>query len=107
MDKKSMVVVALSFVVMLFILLSMGDRPVVNDIGTIDESPVVESGATVSEPVPSMKIDVRVACESALAYTTFPDGASAEAFIGECIEGKHPEVIERYINDMGVDGAVI
>jgi len=65
----------------------------------------VEGEAEVGRP--TAKIDVRVACESALMYTSFVDGAAAEAYVAECVEGKHPEVIERYINEMGVDGATI
>lgn len=56
---------------------------------------------------PQGKIDPRVACESALVYMTFPGGKEADIFVAECMEGKHPEVIERYIKDMGLDGAVI
>ena len=54
---------------------------------------------TKSEP--QAKIDPRVACESALAYTTFSSGEEADVFVRDCIDGKHPEVIERYIQDMG------
>ena len=54
------------------------------------------------------KLDINAVCEGALAYMTFPDGASAEAFVLECKEGKHPEVIERYKADNGYgDGAQI
>lgn len=54
------------------------------------------------------KLDMNVVCASALAYMTFADGASAEAFVNECKEGKHPEVLERYKKDMGLgDGAAI
>lgn len=54
------------------------------------------------------KLNITVVCESALAYTTFTDGASAEAFVQDCIDGKHPEVIERYKADMNLgDGALI
>ncbi len=54
------------------------------------------------------KLDINAICEGALAYMTFPDGASAEAFVAECKEGKHPEVIERYKADMNLgDGAEI
>lgn len=53
------------------------------------------------------KIDVRVACESALAYMLFETGEQAEQFVAECVAGEHPDVIERYINDMGLDGATI
>lgn len=50
---------------------------------------------------------VQIACESALMYTTFPDGASADAFVRECVEGKHPEVIERYEAQMKDSGAAV
>lgn len=53
------------------------------------------------------KIDVKVACESALAYMLFQTGEQADKFVEECVAGKHPEVIERYINDTGLDGASI
>ncbi len=69
----------------------------------VTEEPVVEEPSTR----PQGKIDVRVACESALMYTTFTDGAAADAFIAECVEGKHPDVIDRYIESLGVDGATI
>jgi hypothetical protein len=70
-----------------------------------------EDNETVTEPAPGTsaqgKINVQVACESALMYTTFTDGAAADAFVAECVEGKHPDVIERYIESLGVDGATI
>lgn len=54
------------------------------------------------------KIDINAVCEGALAYMTLPDGASADKFVAECKEGKHPDVIERYKSDMGLgDGAAI
>jgi hypothetical protein len=53
------------------------------------------------------KIDPRVACESALMYTTFSSGEEAEAFVESCVAGNHPEVIDRYIESLNVDGAVI
>ncbi len=49
------------------------------------------------------KLNIDVACESALAYTTFTDAESAAMFVQECKEGKHPEVIERYIKDTGLN----
>lgn len=55
---------------------------------------------------PQTKIDLRVACESALAYTTFSSGEEAGAFVKDCIDGKYPEVIERYIQDMGLNKPV-
>ena len=56
---------------------------------------------------PQAKIDPRVACESALAYTTFSSGEEADAFVKDCIDGKYPEVIERYIQDMGLNGKTL
>jgi hypothetical protein len=54
------------------------------------------------------KIDINAVCEGALAYMSFTDGASAEVFVQECKEGKHPEVIEKFIQDMNLgDGANI
>lgn len=54
------------------------------------------------------KLDINAVCEDALAYMTFPDGESAEAFVEECKEGEHPEVIERYKADMNLGaGATI
>lgn len=54
------------------------------------------------------KLNATVVCESALSYMTFPNGASADKFIAECKEGKHPEVIEHYKAQMNLgDGAAI
>lgn len=54
------------------------------------------------------KIDISAVCQGALAYMTFPDGASADAFVAECKEGKHPDVIERYKAELNLgDGAQI
>jgi hypothetical protein len=59
-----------------------------------------------SEPPMQGKLDITAVCQSALAYMTFADAASADAFVQACIEGKHPEVIDRYRKDMGLDEAV-
>ncbi len=55
----------------------------------------------------SAKIDINVVCQNAIAYMSFPDAASAEIFIKDCKEGKHPEVIEAYKAQMNLDGATI
>lgn len=68
------------------------------------EEQVVETPAEGA----SGKIDINAVCEGALAYMSFPDGASAELFVSECKEGKHPEVIEKFKADMQVGaGAAI
>ncbi|MDQ5962866.1 MAG: hypothetical protein QG653_673 [Patescibacteria group bacterium] len=59
-------------------------------------------------PMPQGKLNIDAVCEGALAYMSFPDGKSAETFVAECKEGKHPEVIEKFKNDMNLgDGAAI
>lgn len=59
-------------------------------------------------PAAQGKLNIDAVCQGALAYMTFPDAASAELFITECKEGKHPEVIEQYKAQMNLgDGATI
>ena len=54
------------------------------------------------------KLDINVVCEGALAYMTFENGAAAEAFVQECKNGEHPEVIEQYKSQVGLgSGAAI
>ncbi len=56
----------------------------------------------------SGKLNIDVICQNSLSYMSFPDGASANKFITECKEGKHPEVIEKYKAGLNLpDGAVI
>lgn len=118
MYNKSMMILGAIFLVVLAGIFYVGTKQAKLDTTPtpVAEQPMppVESDdamteEVVDEPVvmPQGKIDVRVACESALMYTTFTDGASADAYVAECIEGKHPEVIERFISEMGVDGATI
>ena len=64
----------------------------------------IPTDSTIS---PQGKIDINVACRSALAYTTFVSGEEAEKFVKDCIDGKHPDVIERYIQSLGINGATI
>ncbi len=54
------------------------------------------------------KLNIDAVCQGALAYMTFPDAASSEAFVQDCKDGKHPEVMERYKADMNLgEGATI
>lgn len=58
-------------------------------------------------PIPvQAKINVEAVCNGALAYMTFADGKSADLFVKECIDGKHPEVIERYKADLNLNAGV-
>ncbi len=52
------------------------------------------------------KININVVCDEALAYMSFPDGKSADKFLVDCKEGKHPEVIEQYKVRMGLGAGV-
>lgn len=72
-----------------------------------DFQPLVESIRFIPT-ASSGKIDIAAVCEGALAYMSFPNGAAADAFVADCKEGKHPEVIERYKSDHGLgDGAAL
>lgn len=62
-------------------------------------------GSDQDSNTPQAKIDPEVACQNALIYMTFTSGEEADAFVEACKNGEHPEVIERYISDMGLDGA--
>lgn len=56
----------------------------------------------------SGKLNINVVCEEALIYMTFENGEKADQFVAECKEGKHPDVIEKYKERMGLgDGATI
>jgi hypothetical protein len=63
---------------------------------------------TQNPPVGNAKINIDAVCQGALAYMSFPDGASADVFVQECKDGKHPEVIEKYKADLNLGaGAAI
>ncbi|MCF7864999.1 MAG: hypothetical protein K9M11_00645 [Candidatus Pacebacteria bacterium] len=89
----------------------VGEQPVVSEVTPSTEtvSTSTSSTATTSTDTAAMgKINIDVVCQGALAYMSFKDGASADAFVAECKEGKHPEVIERFKADMNLgDGAQI
>jgi hypothetical protein len=72
----------------------------------------VRDSSSTTEPLytnkNSAKINIDVVCEAALAYMSFPDGESADKFVAECKEGKHPRVIEDYKAQMNLsEGAAI
>lgn len=78
-----------------------------NMVGIFTVTRMLDGAEPVGAPVQG-KIDINAVCEGALAYMTFPDGATADVFVAECKEGKHPEVIEQFKAQMGVgDGAAI
>lgn len=68
---------------------------------------VAEQAETnTTTPPPQGKLDMNAVCQGALAYMSFPDAGAADAFVKECIEGKHPEVIEQYRAQMNVGADV-
>ncbi len=78
-------------------------------VGIFSVTKILDANLPTEEPTdaPQGKLDITSVCQGALAYMTFPDGASADAFVAACIAGEHPEVIERFKADRGLDGAVI
>ena len=62
--------------------------------------------AAPADTTSDAKIDINAVCEGALAYMTFENGAAAEAFVQECKNGEHPEVIEQYKAQMGLGAGV-
>lgn len=73
--------------------------PLINSIQFIPQS---------GESAVQGKINIEAVCEGALAYMTFPDGKSADLYVKECKEGKHPEVIEKFKQELNIgDGTAI
>lgn len=72
-----------------------------------DFQSLVDSFNFIPSVSTNMKLYIQAVCEGALAYMTFPSGVEADAFVSDCVEGKHPEVIDRYISEQGLDGAAI
>jgi hypothetical protein len=52
------------------------------------------------------KLNINEICNGALASMTFTDGKAADAFVADCVAGKHPEVVEQFKIQMmqGMDG---
>ena len=63
---------------------------------------LTSSSAPTTDTTSNAKINIDEVCQGALAYMSFPDGASAEAFVEERKEGKHPEVIEQWKQQNGI-----
>jgi len=55
---------------------------------------------------PKAKLNIDLVCENATSYMRFIDKKSADIFIADCKEGKHPEVIEKYKADMNLGDGV-
>ncbi|MFN3188456.1 MAG: hypothetical protein ACK42D_02855 [Candidatus Paceibacteria bacterium] len=80
----------------------------VNDQINTDFEALVESFTFIDNSSrPQGRIDPAVACRYALTYMSFASGEDADAFVAECEAGEHPEVINRYIESLGIDGAII
>jgi len=54
------------------------------------------------------KLNINLVCEQATSSMKFADAKSKNTFITDCVDGKYPEVIEKYKADMNLgDGAKI
>jgi hypothetical protein len=47
-------------------------------------------------PSLDVRLNINVICDNSLSYMSFPDAESANKFVAECKDGKHPEVVEHY-----------
>jgi hypothetical protein len=100
MKKVLIIVIIIAAVVLAYFVLVKNPvkAPVETDTTTESTSTDTTTG----------KLNINVVCESALSYMSFPDAASADAFVTECKAGEHPEVIEHYKEQMNLgDGAAI
>jgi len=98
MKQTLLVIVAVVILITgLYLFLSMG-----NDAQNATPTPVIQNEQQTPMPAAQGKLNINAVCEGALAYMTFTDGASADAFVSDCKEGKHPEVIERFKADMNL-----
>jgi hypothetical protein len=62
----------------------------------------------IDQTTTQSRLNINAICEDSLAYTSFTDGDSAAAYVKDCKEGKHPEVIQHYMEQMNLgDGATI
>ena len=52
------------------------------------------------------KLNIDLVCENSISYMRFKDSDSANKFVSECKEGKHPEVIEKYKTDLNLGEGV-
>ena len=99
MNTKQTLLSVIALLILLGLCLAFAQAPV---------KTAMPEETNTTQNMPQGKINIDMVCQNALAYTTFPDAASAEAFVQECKEGKHPEVIERFKADMNLgDGAQI
>ena len=57
----------------------------------------------VPAPAPAQgKLNINLVCEQATETMRFADAESREAFIADCVAGRHPEMIEKYKADMNL-----
>ena len=114
MSQKNLIMVSFAAIVTLFLFSFFITQSSKNSevgqnyqSGEVTEIEPVEDETIVdSNNKPQAKIDVKVACESTLMYTTFIDGEAADSYIADCIEGKHPDVINRYIESLNLGEGV-
>jgi hypothetical protein len=75
---------------------------------TIMEGKPLSTFTVGASSMPSGKLNINLVCEKATETMRFMDQKSKDAFISGCIDGKNPEVIEKYKADMNLGaGAAI
>jgi len=81
---------------------------VVSFMGGAVSAPTSDTPVVQQEVFIEGKLNINEICDGSLTYTTFLSGAEADAYLKDCKEGRHPEVIERYKTEMGLgDGAEV
>jgi hypothetical protein len=79
--------------------------------GVKEAEDIIASKPLIANPVqtvsaPQAKLNINVVCQKALEYMKFADAKSTDAFVKDCIDGKHPEVIEKYKSDLNLGAGV-
>ena len=57
-------------------------------------------------PLMHVKVDINRICEEALIDTNITGASSSAAYLSDCKEGKHPEVLERAIRELNLPSNV-
>lgn len=82
--------IALAIIIAAAYFYTVGEAPGRNTIGTLPPEP---------------KVQIEEICRASLTYTTFPEGTDTERYVQECIDGKHPNVIEDFVKRMNAENA--
>lgn len=103
---KKIIISTIGLVIILAVVYGLTSRnmTVSSDADNSPNHPVT-STSTNGAPI-NVKINIDYVCRNALSYMSFPDAASAEVFVQDCKDGKHPEVIEKYKQSLNLSEGV-